>query len=142
MYRIHGGTTVCWRAVVRCGGGACVGVVRMVGSGVSCVLLGVSSWWSVLAVRGGWSWAWRFLGGRGTCGVGTVGGWRVCVWVRVFALCSLCGFFLGLSLALPLFVRFFFFRGGGEGCVWLGVFGARRGRGCMPVLVLVWVSVS
>ena len=44
VYRIHGGTTVCWRAVVGCGGGACVGVVRAVGGGVSCVVLGGSSW--------------------------------------------------------------------------------------------------
>ena len=55
MYRIHWGTTVCWRAVVGCGGGACVGVVRVVGSDVSCVVLGGSSWWSVVVVLGGWS---------------------------------------------------------------------------------------
>ena len=80
VYRIHGGTTVCWRAVVACWGGACVGVVCVVGGGVLCVVLGGSSWWSVVAVRGGWSWAWRFLGGCGTCGVGMVGGGaRVCV---------------------------------------------------------------
>ena len=77
VYRIHGGTTVCWRAVVGCGGGACVGVVRVVGGSVSCVVLGGSSWWSVVAVRGGWSWAWQFLGGRGTCGVDSWGGARV-----------------------------------------------------------------
>ena len=43
VYRIHGGTTVCWCAVVGCGGGACVGVVGVVGGGVSCVVLGGSS---------------------------------------------------------------------------------------------------
>ena len=74
VYHIHGGITVCWRAVVGCGGGACVGVVRVVSGDVSCVVLGGSSWGSVVAVRGGWSWAWRFLGGGRTCGVGTVGG--------------------------------------------------------------------
>ena len=115
VYRIHGGTTVRWCAVVGCGVGACVGVVCVVGGGVSCVVLGCSSWWSVVAVRGGWSWAWRFLGGHRTCVVGTVWGGRVCVWVRVFALCSLCGFFLSLSLALPLFVRVGVFFLGGEG---------------------------
>ena len=105
MYRIHGGTTVCWRAVVGCGGESCFGVVRVVGGGVSCVVLGVSSWWSVVVCR-----AWRFLGGRETCGVETVwGGGHACLWVRVFAPCSLCGFFLSLSLALPLFVRVRFF---------------------------------
>ena len=84
VYRIHGGTTVCWRAavedVVGCGGGACVGVVRVVCGDASCVVLGGSSCRSVVAVRGGWSWAWRFLGGCGTCGVGMAGrgGARVC----------------------------------------------------------------
>ena len=114
VYCIHGGTTVCWRAVVGSGGGVCVGVVRVVGGGVSCVVLGGSLRWSDVAVLGGWSWAWRFLGGRGICEVGTVGGGHACVWVGVFALCSLCGFFLTLSLALPLFVRVRFFRGGGR----------------------------
>ena len=32
----------------------------------------------------------------------------------MFARCSLCGFFLSLSLALPLFVRVRFFLGGGR----------------------------
>ena len=63
MYRIHGGTIVCWRAAAvgaaGCGGGACVGDVRVVGGGVSCVVLGSSSRWSVVVVPGGWSWAWR-----------------------------------------------------------------------------------
>ena len=113
MYRIPGGTTVCWRAVVGCGGGACVGVVRPVGGGVSCVVFGGSSWLSVVAVRGGWSWAWRFLRGGGTCGVGIVWGGGACVWVRVFALCSLRSFFICLSLA-SLFVHVHFFLRGGR----------------------------
>ena len=78
VYRIHGGTIVCWGAaavgVAGCGGGACVGVDRVFGGGVSCVVLGGSSWWSVVVVPGGWSWASRFLGGCGTCGVGLAGG--------------------------------------------------------------------
>ena len=85
MYRIHGGTILCWGAAAvgaaGCGGGACVGVDRMFGGGVSCVVLGGSSWWSVVVVPGGWSWALRFLGGCGTCGVGLAGGGggrRVC----------------------------------------------------------------
>ena len=64
VYRIHGGTIVCWRAAagvaVGCGGGACVCVVRVVGGGLLCVVLGGSSWSSVVVVPGGWSWAWRF----------------------------------------------------------------------------------
>ena len=40
VYRIHGGTIVCWRAAaggtVDCGGGACVGVVHVFGGGSSC----------------------------------------------------------------------------------------------------------
>ena len=91
VYRIHGGTIVCWRAAaggaVGCGGGACVGVVRVVGGGVSCVVLGGSTWWSVVVVNGGWSWAWRFLGGCGTCGVGLAGGGG-CVGLRVCLLQS------------------------------------------------------
>ena len=84
VYRIHGGTTVCWPAavgdVVGRGAGACVRVVRVVGGSASRVVLGGSSWRSVVAVRGGWSWAWRFLGGCGTCGVRMAGGGgaRVC----------------------------------------------------------------
>ena len=61
VYRIHGGTIVCWGAAAvgaaGCGGGACVGVDRLFGGGVSCVVLGGSSWWSVVVVPGGWSWA-------------------------------------------------------------------------------------
>ena len=89
VYRIHGGTIVCWGAAAvgaaGCGGGACVGVDRVVGGGVSCVVLGGSSWWSVVVVPWGWSWALRFLGGCGTCGVGLAGGGggRACVGLRV-----------------------------------------------------------
>ena len=57
VYRIHGGTIVCWGAAAvgaaGCGGGACVGVDRVVGGGVSCVVLGGSSWWSVVVVPWG-----------------------------------------------------------------------------------------
>ena len=57
VYRIHGGTIVCWGAAAvgaaGFGGGACVGVDRVVGGGVSCVVLGGSSWWSVVVVPGG-----------------------------------------------------------------------------------------
>ena len=125
VYRIHGGTIVCWGAAAvgaaGCGGGACVGVDRVFGGGVSCVVLGGSSWWSVVVVPGGWSWALRFLGGCGTCGVGLAGGGGGArVWACVFALCSPRGPFLCLSLT-PLFplaclALFFFFGGGG----WLG----------------------
>ena len=76
MHRIHGGTIVCWGAAAvgaaGCGAGACVVVDRVFGGGVSCFVLGGSSWWSVVVVPGGWSWALRFLGGCGTCGVGCV----------------------------------------------------------------------
>ena len=96
MYRIHGGTTVCWRAAagdaVGCGGQGCISVVCVVGGGASCVVFGGSSWLSVVVVLGGWSWAWRFLGGCGTCGVGLAGGGGACVWDHVFAFCSLRGF--------------------------------------------------
>ena len=124
VYRIHGGTIVCWGAAAvgaaGCGGGACVSVDRVFGGGVSCVVLGGSSWWSVEVVPGGWSWALRFLGGCGTCGVGLAGGGGGArVWACVFALCSPRGPFLCLSLT-PLFslacLALFFFWGGG----WLG----------------------
>ena len=58
---IPGGTTVCCRvavgAAVGCRGVACVGVVCGVCGGLSCVVLGGSSWRSVAAVRGGRPWA-------------------------------------------------------------------------------------
>ena len=129
VYRIHGGTIVCWRAAAvgaaGCGGGACVGVDCVFGGGVSCVVLGGASWWSVVVVPGGWSWALRFLGGCGTCGVGLAGGGggRACVGLRV------CPLLPPRPLPLPvpyscLFVGLFgffffffsFFLGGG----WLG----------------------
>ena len=143
VYRIHGGTIVCWGAAAvgaaGCGGGACVGVDRVVGGSVSCVVLGGSSWWSVVVVPGGWSWALRFLGGCGTCGVGLAwGGGGARVWACVFVFCSPPGPFLCLSLTplfslacLPLF--FFCFLGGLAGvlCVGVGVCRCRRpcGRG-------------
>ena len=148
VYRIHGGTIVCWGAAAvgaaSCGGGACVGVVRVVGGGVLCVVLGGFSWWSVVVVPGGWSWAWRFLGGCGTCGVGLArGGGGARVWACVFAFCSPRGLFLCLSLAplfslacLSLFLLFFFFLSGGAG------WGAVRGCGCVPVPAPVWAWVS
>ena len=111
VYRIHGGTTVCWRAVVGCGGWACFSVVRVVGGGVSCVVLGGSSWWSVVAVCGGWSWAWRFLGGRRTCGVGIIGGGGVCVGSCVRPLLPL-RFLPQPFPCLSLCACSFFFRGG------------------------------
>ena len=130
VYRIHGGTIVCWGAAAvgaaGCGGGACVGVDRVVGGGVSCVVLGGSSWWSVVVVPGGWSWALRFLGGCGTCGVGLAGGGGARVWACVFVFCSPRGPFLCLSLT-PLFslaclALFFYFGGGWLGCcAWVWV---------------------
>ena len=88
VYHIHGGTTVWWRAAagdaVGCGCGACVSVIRVAGGGASFVVLGGFSWRSVVVVRGGWSWAWRFLGGAGMCRVGMAGGGgRLCVGPRV-----------------------------------------------------------
>ena len=123
VYRIHGGTIVCWGAAAvgapGSGGGACVGVDCVFGS----------SWWSVVVVPGGWSWALRFLGGCGTCGVGLAwGGGRACVGLR------LCPLFPPWPLPLPvpysslfagLFGFGFFFSGGGWGAV--------RGCGCVPV---------
>ena len=142
VYRIHGGTIVCWGAAAvgaaGCGGGACVGVDRVGGGGVSCVVLGGSSCWSVVVGPGGWSWALRFLGGCGTCGVGLAGGGGARVWACVFAFCSPRGPFLCLSLT-PLFslaclALFFFFGGGGWGVV--------RGCGRLPVPAPVWAWVS
>ena len=132
VYRIHGGTIVCWGAAAvgaaGCGGGACVGVDRVFGGGVSCVVLGGSSWWSVVVVPGGWSWALRFLGGCGTCGVGLAGGGGARVWACVFALCSPRGPFLCLSLTalfslacLALFFLFFFGGGWLACCAWVWV---------------------
>ena len=113
---------MCWWAAVGgavgCGGGACVGVVRAFCGGVSCVVLGGSSWWSVVAVRGGWSWAWQFLGGCGTCGVGMAGGGGgvcvlpACLPFAPFAVSS-SAFPLPLSFCFfGLFLCLFFFGGG------------------------------
>ena len=142
VYRIHGGTIVCWGAAAvgaaGCGGGACVGVVRVVGGGVSFVVLVGSSWWSVVVMPGAWSWAWRFLGGCGTCGVGLAGGGGgACVGLRVCLLLSprsLPLTFPCSSLFAGLF-GFVFFGGGGGG------WGAVRGCGCVPVPALVWAWV-
>ena len=160
VYRIHGGTIVCWRAAALgasgCGGGASVGVVSVVGGGASCVVLGGSSWWSVVVVPGGWSWAWRFLGGCGTCGVGLAGGGGGArVWACVFAFCSPRGLFLCLSLAplflLACFAFFFLSFGGGSGAAFLGLCVGEDvcrcrcwcGRGCRGgwgrVAVALWV---
>ena len=124
VYRIHGGTILCWGVAAvgaaGCGAGACVVVDRVVGGGVSCVVLGGSSWWSVVVVPGGWSWALRFLGGCGTCGVGLAGGGgRACVGLRICL--PLPPWPLPLpvpysSLFVGLFCFVFFFWGG----VWLG----------------------
>ena len=134
VYRIHGGSIVCWGAAAvgaaGCGGGACVGVDRVFGGGVSCVVLGGSSWWSVVVVPGGWSWALRFLGGCGTCGVRLAGGEgaRVCGLaclpsVPPVAPSSACP--LLLSFRWLVWLCFFFGGGGGWGAV--------RGYGCVPV---------
>ena len=141
MYRIHGGTIVCWRAAaggaVGCGGGACVGVVRVVGGGVSWVVLGGSSWWFVVVVPGGWSWAWRFLGGCGTCGVGLAGGWggRVCGLAclpSALPAVSSSAFPLLLSFRWFFLLCFFFLRGALAGvlCVGVAVCRCRRRCGC------------
>ena len=142
MYRIHGGTIVCWRAAAvgaaGCEGGACVGVVCVAGGSVLCVVLGGFSWWSVVAVPRGWSWAWRFLGGCGTCGVGLAGGGGVaCVGLRVCLLLSPRSLPLPFpcsSLFAGLFCFFFFFGGAGWGAV--------CGCGCVPVPAPVWAWVS
>ena len=147
VYRIHGGTIVCWGAAAvgaaGCGAGACVGVDRVVGGGASCVVLGGSSWWSVVVVPGGWSWALRFLGGCGTCGVGLAGGGggRACVGLRVCLLLPpwplpLPVPYSSLFVGLCGFVFFFFFILGGAG------WGAARGFGCVPVSAPVWAWVS
>ena len=135
VYRIHGGTIVCWGAAAvgaaGCGGGACVGVDRVFGGRVSCVVLGGSSWWSVVVVPGGWSWALRFLGGCGTCGVGLAGGGgaRVCGLACLpsappVAPSSACP--LLLSFRWLVWLCFFFL-------FWGGGWGAVRGCGCVPV---------
>ena len=145
MYRIHGGTIVCWGAAAAgaagCGGGACVGVDRVVGGGVSCVVLGGSSWWSVVVVPGGWSGALRFLGGCGTCGVGLAGGGgaRVCGLACLpsappVAPSSACPLLLSFRWLVWPCSFFFFFEGGWAGvlCVGVGVCRCRRRcrRGC------------
>ena len=133
-----------------CGAGACVGVDRVVGGGVSRVVLGGSSWWSVVVVPGGWSWALRFLGGCGTCGVGLAGGGGACVGLRVCLLLpprSLPLPFPCSSLFAGLFGFVFFWGGGRLGCcawVWVcaGV-GAGVGVGVVGdgsrVAVALWV---
>ena len=156
VYRIHGGTIVCWGAAAvgaaGCWGGVCVGVDRVVGGGVSCVVLGGSSWWSVVVVPGGWSWALRFLGGCGTCGVGLAGGGggRACVGLRVCLLLPPWPLPLPVpysSLFVGLFGFVFFLGGGRLGCcawVWVraGV-GAGVGVGVVGdggrVAVVLWV---
>ena len=156
VYRIHGGSIVCWGAAAvgaaGCGGGACVGVDRVFGGGVSCVVLGGSSWWSVVVVPGGWSWALRFLGGCGTCGVGLVGGGgRACVGLRVCPLFPPWPLPLHVpysSLFAGLFGFVFFFLGGGwlGCCTWVWVcagVGSRfpdRQGGWLWLLVSVWVA--
>ena len=141
VYCIHGGTIVCWGAAAvgaaGCGAGACVGVDRVVGGGVSCVVLSGSPWWSLgwclgggLGLCGSWE-------GAGHAGSGWLGGGGR-VWVCVFAFCSPRGPFLCLSLA-PLFslacLALFFFGGGGG-------WGAVRGCWCVPVFAPLWAWVS
>ena len=144
VYRIHGGTIVCWGAAAvgaaGCGVGACVGVDRVVGGGVSCVVLGGSSWWYVVVVPGGWSWALRFLGGCVTCGVGLAwGGGRACVGLRVYLLLPAWPLPLPVpysSLFVGLFGFVFFFFEGGAGWGAVSLFGR------VPVSALVWAWVS
>ena len=133
VYRIHGGTIVCWGAAAvgaaGCGGGACVAVDRVFGGGVSCVVLGGSSWWSVVVVPGGGLVLCGSWEGAGHAGSGWLGGGGARVWACVFALCSPRGPFLCLSLT-PLFSLAclalpFFWGGGGWGAV--------RGCGCVPL---------
>ena len=126
-----------------CGGGACIGVVRVVGVGALCVVLGGCSWRSVVVVLWGWPSAWRFLGGCGTCGVGLAGGGGgLCVGLRDCPL--LPQWFLPLPFPCPplfagSFCFVFFGGGGGWGAA---IFGAERGCGCVLVRVLVWACVS
>ena len=123
MYRIHGGTIVCWGAAAvgaaGCGAGACVDVDRVFGGGVSRVVVCCGGAWGVVlgfAVPG------RVRDMRGRVGWG--GGARV--WACVFALCSPRGPFLCLSLT-PLFslaclaLSFFFLWGGLAGVLCVGV---------------------
>ena len=117
-----------------------LGAVRCVTS--SAASHGGLLWWCVgvgLGLGGSWEGAGHAASGR------LGGGGGACVWACVFALCSLRGFFICLSLApLSLLVRFSLFFFGGGGCVWLvwGVFGAGRGCEGMPVPLLVWARVS
>ena len=133
VYRIHGGTIVCWGAAAAgaagCGGGACVGVDRVFGGGVSCVVLGGSSWWSVVVVPGGWSWALRFLGRCGACGVGLAGGGgaRVCGLA-----CLPSAPPVAPSSACPLLLSF-------RWLVWLCFFWGGGGGGLAGVLCVVVV---
>ena len=132
LYRIHGGTILCWGAAAvgaaGCGGGACVGVVRVVGGGVSCVPYSAAPhggllWWCLgcgLGLGGSWE-------GAGHAGSGWLGGGGggACVGLRV------CLLLFPRSLPLPfpcsslfagLFGFVFFFWGGWLGCcawVWL-----------------------
>ena len=160
VYRIHGGTIVCWRAAaggaVGCRVGACVCVVRVVGGGASCVVLGGSSWWSVVVVPGGCSSAWRFLGGCGTCGVGLAwGGGRVCgpaCLPSALPAVSSSAFPLLLSFCLLVLLCFFsFFGGGGDRgvaflvlCVGVGLCRCRFwcGRGCRGGAGVGWLLRS
>ena len=148
---IHGGTTVCWPAVVGCGGGACVGVVRVAGGRVSCVVVRRL----MVAHCGG---AWGVVLGLTVPGrardmrVGDgwgAGGARVCGFMcSPSAPSAVSSSAFPLSLSLCMFV---FFLGGGA-CGWtfavLGVgVGACRcrcwcGCGCRGgwVAVALWVS--
>ena len=141
VYRIHGGTIVCWGAAAvgaaGCGGGACVGVPVW--------LAAVCRVSSLAAPHGGLLW-WCLGGGLGLCGSwegaghagsGSLGGGGA-VWACVFVFCPPRGPFLCLSLT-PLFslaclALFVFFGRGGWGAV--------RGCGCVPVSAPVWAWVS
>ena len=121
VYRIHWGTILCWCATaggaLGCGGGACVGVIGVVGGGVSRVVLsaphGGLLWWCLgggLGLRGSWE-------GAGHAGSGGLGGGGTRVGLRVYLLLS--PRYLPLPSLAPLFslacfALFFFSLGGGS----------------------------
>ena len=114
----------------------------------SAVPLGGLLWWSAgggLGLGGSWWGAghagsgWRGAGARVWACTAIFRFWG-CPVPGVSALCSLRGFLLPPSPS-PLFLLFRFFFGGGGVWFWYGVYSAERARGCVPVLVLVWMWV-
>ena len=132
VYRIHGGTTVCWQAAVGvapgCWGVACFGVACGVCGGGLCVVLG-GYLGGLLCVGGG-------LGlGSSWDGAGHAGS----KWLRVRArACLPSAPSAVFSSVLHLFLCFCLFGFPDfltRGCVWSG-----HGCGCVPVLMLPWTS--